>query len=170
MFAMKRRSPSVRQPVRLVAQAKLPTRFGQFQILGFQGGRASETAVVLRRGRVNGATLPLVRIHSQCLTGDVLSSQRCDCRGQLELALRKIGKARAGLLIYLPQEGRGSEVVEMVVELLARLKSDNDRLQEQLGTKVQLQRMGERGKIVVEFFSEEELRGILSKLIREREM
>ena len=111
MFAMKRRSPSVRQPVRLVAQAKLPTRFGQFQILGFQGGRASETAVVLRRGRVNGATLPLVRIHSQCLTGDVLSSQRCDCRGQLELALRKIGKARAGLLIYLPQEGRGIGLV-----------------------------------------------------------
>jgi len=60
---------------------------------------------------VNGRVAPLVRIHSQCLTGDVLTSQRCDCRAQLELSLRRISRARAGLLLYLPQEGRGIGLV-----------------------------------------------------------
>ena len=92
---------------RVVAEAKLPTRFGAFTILGIRGRRRGETAVVLRHGQVDGASVPLVRIHSQCLTGDVLSSQRCDCRAQLELSLRRIGRARSGLLVYLPQEGRG---------------------------------------------------------------
>ncbi len=104
---MKRRSPSVRLQARVVAEAKLPTRFGRFTLLGIQGRRPGETIVALRHGRVNGATVPLVRIHSQCLTGDVLTSQRCDCRAQLELSLRLIGRSRAGLLLYLPQEGRG---------------------------------------------------------------
>jgi GTP cyclohydrolase II len=92
---------------RIVAEAVLPTRFGRFTILGVQGRKPTDTAVVLRRGPINGRTAPLVRIHSQCLTGDVLLSQRCDCGGQLELSLRKIAAARAGLLLYLPQEGRG---------------------------------------------------------------
>lgn len=92
--------------VHIVARAKLPTRYGDFTIYGAEGTRPDEAAVVLARGRVNGAA-PLVRVHSQCLTGDVLSSQRCDCRAQLELALAKIGRANAGMLLYLPQEGRG---------------------------------------------------------------
>lgn len=104
---MRRRKRSRRGPVRVVARTQLPTRFGRFALLGVQGRGASQTAVVLQRGRVNGRAVPLVRIHSQCLTGDVLTSQRCDCRAQLELSLRKIGKARTGLLLYLPQEGRG---------------------------------------------------------------
>jgi len=98
--------------VRVVAKANLPTQFGRFTILGIEGlgiegGRADESAVALVRGRLNGGAIPLVRIHSQCLTGDVLGSLRCDCRAQLELSLRKIGAARAGVLLYLPQEGRG---------------------------------------------------------------
>jgi GTP cyclohydrolase II len=92
--------------VRIVARAKLPTRFGQFEILGFEGRVAGESAVALVRGRLRGTT-PLVRIHSQCLTGDVLASERCDCRGQLELSLRRIAAAPSGVLLYLPQEGRG---------------------------------------------------------------
>ena len=103
---MKRKSTPKRSRARVVAQSKLPTRFGDFKLLGIQGG-PGETVVVLQRGRVNGASLPLVRIHSQCLTGDVLTSERCDCRAQLELSLRMIGRSRAGLLLYLPQEGRG---------------------------------------------------------------
>ncbi len=91
----------------MVARAKLPTHFGTFTLLGVQGRGPRETAVVLRHGRVNGASVPLVRIHSQCLTGDVLTSERCDCRAQLELSLRLISRSRAGLLLYLPQEGRG---------------------------------------------------------------
>jgi len=93
--------------VKVVARAKLPTRFGVFTILGMRGRGPGEEAVVLVHGRLNGRVAPLVRIHSQCLTGDVLASQRCDCRAQLELSLRKIGRAAAGVLLYLPQEGRG---------------------------------------------------------------
>jgi 3,4-dihydroxy 2-butanone 4-phosphate synthase/GTP cyclohydrolase II len=92
---------------RIVAQAKLPTRFGRFTILGIAGRNQSEEAVALVHGRVNGGPPPLVRVHSQCLTGDVLTSQRCDCRAQLEYSLRRIARARSGVLLYLPQEGRG---------------------------------------------------------------
>jgi GTP cyclohydrolase II len=93
----------------VVARAQLPTRFGAFTVLGVRG-RQHEELAVLQHGTVRGR-VPLVRIHSQCLTGDVLASQRCDCRAQLELALGKIRRARAGLLLYVPQEGRGIGLV-----------------------------------------------------------
>jgi GTP cyclohydrolase II len=92
---------------RLVARAELPTRFGRFTIYGFEGRGPQEEAVALVRGNVRGRVAPLVRVHSQCLTGDVLASLRCDCRAQLELSLQKIGRAPSGILLYLPQEGRG---------------------------------------------------------------
>ena len=90
-----------------VAQAELPTRYGKFTIYGFEGDGAREEAVALVRGKLNGKVAPLVRVHSQCLTGDVLTSLRCDCRAQLELSMQKIGQAPSGILLYLPQEGRG---------------------------------------------------------------
>jgi GTP cyclohydrolase II len=92
-----------------VAEADFPTRFGQFRIYGFEGrsGEAIEEAVVLLRGSIAGEPPPLVRIHSQCLTGDVFHSLRCDCRAQLELALERIAGEDRGLLIYEHQEGRG---------------------------------------------------------------
>jgi GTP cyclohydrolase II len=98
--------------LRAVAQAELPTRYGRFRIYGFEGSRPTEEAVALvrgdlRRGSLSRRLAPLVRVHSQCLTGDVLASLRCDCRAQLELSLKKIGQAPAGVLLYLPQEGRG---------------------------------------------------------------
>jgi GTP cyclohydrolase II len=93
--------------VKQVARAELPTRYGRFTIYGFQGRSPQEEAVALVRGKLNGKTAPLVRVHSQCLTGDVLASLRCDCRAQLELSLKKIGRAPCGVLLYLPQEGRG---------------------------------------------------------------
>ena len=91
-----------------VAEADFPSRFGHFRIFGFEGHYPTgiEEAVVLRLGDVSGPP-PLVRIHSQCLTGDVFHSLRCDCRAQLELALYKIGEEGRGLLIYEHQEGRG---------------------------------------------------------------
>jgi GTP cyclohydrolase II len=90
-----------------VAQAVLPTRHGRFTIHGFKGGGPQEEAVALVRGNLQGKSVPLVRVHSQCLTGDVLGSLRCDCRAQLELSLKKIARAPSGVLLYLPQEGRG---------------------------------------------------------------
>jgi GTP cyclohydrolase II len=93
--------------VRKVAEAEFPTPFGHFRIYGFEasGGEAEE-AVVLKMGDLSGAP-PLVRIHSQCLTGDVFHSLRCDCGGQLDLALAAISAEGRGLLIYENQEGRG---------------------------------------------------------------
>jgi GTP cyclohydrolase II len=93
--------------LRTVARAELPTRYGRFRIYGFEGRGPDEEAVALVRGNLKGKSAPLVRVHSQCLTGDVLTSLRCDCRAQLELSLRKIGQAPCGVLLYLPQEGRG---------------------------------------------------------------
>jgi GTP cyclohydrolase II len=92
---------------RLAAKAVLPTKFGRFSIYGFEGRGPQEEAVALVRGNLNGHVAPLVRVHSQCLTGDVLTSLRCDCRAQLELSLKKISEAPSGILLYLPQEGRG---------------------------------------------------------------
>jgi len=93
--------------VEMVARTDLPTRYGRFTIYGFTGNGGEEEAVALVRGKPDGKSVPLVRVHSQCLTGDVLTSLRCDCRAQLELSLKKIGRAKAGVLLYLPQEGRG---------------------------------------------------------------
>ena len=95
-----------------IAHAELPTRYGRFTIHGFRGLGPLDEAVALVRGKVRGPfksrkSMPLVRVHSQCLTGDVLTSQRCDCRAQLELSLKKISEAPSGILLYLPQEGRG---------------------------------------------------------------
>lgn len=98
---------SKRDAPKLVAQAALPTQHGRFTIYGFKGSGPQEEAIALVRGKLNGKAAPLVRVHSECLTGDVLGSLRCDCRAQLELSLKKIGQAGSGVLLYLPQEGRG---------------------------------------------------------------
>ncbi|HXW63288.1 MAG TPA: GTP cyclohydrolase II [Candidatus Acidoferrales bacterium] len=101
---------------RVVARAELPTRFGRFTVFGIQGRKPSEEAVAIQHGRVKQGAAPLVRVHSQCLTGDVFASQRCDCRAQLEFSLRKVAKEPAGIVLYLAQEGRG-------IGLLNKLKA-----------------------------------------------
>src|SRR6266478_1927879 len=95
-----------------VAHAELPTRYGRFTIHGFRGLGPQDEAVALVRGKIHGPfksarSVPMVRVHSQCLTGDVLSSLRCDCRAQLVLSMKTISEAPSGILLYLPQEGRG---------------------------------------------------------------
>jgi len=92
-----------------VAEADFPTEFGAFRIFGFEARTASvtEEAVVLKMGDLHAGTPPLVRIHSECLTGDVFHSLRCDCRAQLDIALTSIAREGRGLLIYELQEGRG---------------------------------------------------------------
>jgi len=118
------------ESVTKVAEADFPTRWGAFRILGFEGvlpaarpccehgeqsGKRVEGLVALVMGDIHAAP-PLVRIHSQCLTGDVFGSLRCDCRLQLELALGKIAAESAGILLYEQQEGRG-------IGLMAKLKA-----------------------------------------------
>jgi GTP cyclohydrolase II len=92
-----------------VAEADFPTQFGFFRIHGFEGvsGDRVEEAVALEMGNLGGGDPPLVRVHSQCLTGDVFHSLRCDCHAQLEMALQRIAQEGRGLLIYERQEGRG---------------------------------------------------------------
>src|SRR5260370_12588622 len=92
-----------------VAEANFPSRFGHFRIFGFEGQyrHEIEECVVLRMGDIQAGEPPLLRIHSQCLTGDVFHSLRCECRSQLELALNLIAEEGRGLLIYEHQEGRG---------------------------------------------------------------
>jgi GTP cyclohydrolase II len=120
--------------VRKMADADFPTRWGRFRILGFEGVVENpqpcndampapairiETAVALVMGEVNSAENsepPVVRIHSQCLTGDVFHSLRCDCRQQLELALATIAEEGRGILLYENQEGRG-------IGLMAKLQA-----------------------------------------------
>ncbi len=93
--------------VRLVAMAELPTRFGQFHIVAFENNRDGKEHVAITKGDVIGASNVPVRLHSECLTGDVMGSLRCDCRDQLEAALKKIGRMEKGVVLYLRQEGRG---------------------------------------------------------------
>jgi GTP cyclohydrolase II len=92
-----------------VAEAEFPTQFGLFRIHGFEGDASGvkEEAVALVMGDVTSGGAPLLRIHSQCLTGDVFHSLRCDCRAQLEIALHAIAQEGRGLVIYELQEGRG---------------------------------------------------------------
>ena len=118
------------ESVRQIANADLPTRWGHFRIHGFEGVidhpescnadlpaplKRIETAVALIMGDIY-AEPPIVRIHSQCLTGDVFHSLRCDCRQQLELALATIADKGAGILLYENQEGRG-------IGLMAKLQA-----------------------------------------------
>lgn len=89
-----------------LASANLPTEYGHFKILVYQSKRNGREHTVLLKQK-NKKNKFLVRIHSQCLTGDTFSSLKCDCRDQLVMSLKKIGKAQNGALIYLNQEGRG---------------------------------------------------------------
>jgi GTP cyclohydrolase II len=110
--------------IRRVVSTHLPTVFGVFDLIGFDRAdfdrankvkRQRETALVITRGDLQDG-VPLLRLHSQCLTGEVLGSLRCDCRGQLEGAMSTIAEQGSGLVIYLHQEGRG-------IGLMAKLKA-----------------------------------------------
>jgi len=97
-----------------VPRAKLPTRLGDFIIHGFRDLDSGEEAVALVVGTPAPSTVALVRIHSQCLTGDVFSSRRCDCGDQLEAAMSLIAKAESGVLVYQQQEGRGIGLINKI--------------------------------------------------------
>jgi GTP cyclohydrolase II len=93
--------------VRVVSVADLPTRFGEFEVVAFQSPGDGKEHAALVLGDVTGQEKVPVRLHSECLTGDVFGSLRCDCREQLELALEQILERGTGALLYLRQEGRG---------------------------------------------------------------
>lgn len=96
------------------AEAKLPTRYGEFQIIVYHVKYEAQEPVVLAFGDLTKVAAPLVRLHSSCFTGDLVGSLRCDCGDQLHMALEMISREGAGVLVYLPQEGRGIGLAEKI--------------------------------------------------------
>jgi len=100
--------------VRVEAVADLPSRFGRFKLVAFWNNRDGKEHVAMVHGDVMGATDVPTRLHSECLTGDIMGSLRCDCRDQLEVALRRLASMPRGLLLYLRQEGRGIGLINKI--------------------------------------------------------
>jgi len=109
------RAPRVLRTVKVFARARLPSRHGDFEVVSFidEAGRTLDDVAIVR-GALLGAVEVPTRVHSECLTGDVFGSFRCDCRDQLELALVRIAGAETGVILYLRQEGRGIGIAQKV--------------------------------------------------------
>jgi GTP cyclohydrolase II len=106
--------PSLELSVSLVAEAHLPTEVGDFRILGICSKVDNQEFVVLVKGELKANEPTLVRIHSQCLTGDVFHSIKCDCGRQLQAAMKQVASAGLGVIIYHPQEGRGIGIINKI--------------------------------------------------------
>ncbi|MEO6052134.1 MAG: GTP cyclohydrolase II, partial [Pyrinomonadaceae bacterium] len=100
--------------VEKVATAKLPTQFGEFLIAGYRSLTSDEEYVVLYKGEMDGDIPTLVRIHSQCLTGDVFGSIKCDCGPQLHKTMQMIETEGRGAIVYQQQEGRGIGIINKI--------------------------------------------------------
>ncbi len=100
--------------VERVAEASLPSEYGDFRIVGYRSTISDEEFVVLYKGNLDAETPTLVRIHSQCLTGDVFGSIKCDCGPQLHRAIRMIEEAGCGAIVYQQQEGRGIGILNKI--------------------------------------------------------
>ena len=99
-----------------LVDARLPTKFGTFQLLAFPGDEKDKEDLALVLGRIEGRML--VRVHSECFTGDVLHSMRCDCGEQLDLAMERIAEEGKGIIVYSRQEGRGIGLVNNFSSIL----------------------------------------------------
>lgn len=100
--------------VERAAEARLPTAFGEFRIIGYRSLTSDEEFVALARGELRKDRPTLVRIHSQCLTGDVFGSVKCDCGRQLRAAMEMIARDRRGVIVYQQQEGRGIGIINKI--------------------------------------------------------